>query len=199
MPRYRIENKLDSNLLLEDVGVTLSPRGGVDSIKIIDENTFLKSRSIKNNINYLSVALLPDVRKSASPKPGVVTKKSQVSVTKVTPEVPSRPLNINIDSSPVIKNVQNQVDGLDKKVDEVIRMLRLGITIGQPGEHLPPVVGTKEAMRTPGYADPLYIPSSITPSEVKDSNVQISSQTSDTSSLDEAAEALKRLKKAKKV
>ena len=195
MPKHKIENLLNTQLVLEDLGVTLAPRGGVDSVKYIDSMSYERSASAKANSKFIRAIQVNDAPPVKGAKLWGINKPS---VKETPPEPMAPPLKVNIDSSPQFKQIANHVEGLDKKVDEVIRMLRLGITIGSGNVGIPSV-STRESSVSAGYQDPHFIPTSITPAKVGDSNVQISSQTTEASSLDEAAAALRNLKKSKKV
>lgn len=195
MPKYKVENLLNTQVTLEDLGITLAPRGGVDSTQFVDSVSFERSKSAKSNAKYIRATPINDAQPAKGFKLWGINKVQE----KPAPPEPVAPaLKVNIESSPQIRAMANHVEGLDKKVDEVIRMLRLGITIGSGSVGIPSA-STKEASSTVGFVDPMYIPTSITPAKVGDSNVQVSSQTSEAGSLDEAAAALRNLKKSKKV
>lgn len=195
MPKYKVENMLNTQVTLEDLGITLAPRGGVDSIQFVDSISFERSKSAKSNAKYIRATPINDSQPSKGFRLWGVNK---VLEKPAPPEPAAPPLKVNIESSPQIRAMANHVEGLDKKVDEVIRMLRLGITLGTGSAGIPTVT-TREAATTPGFVEPMYIPTNITPAKVGDSNVQVSSQTSESTTLDEAAAALRNLKKSKKV
>lgn len=194
MPKHKIENLLNTQLILEDLGITLAPKGGADSIGYVDSGSFERSRSVRENVRHIRVTPIPDV---VSPRP-IKLWGIQKAVPPPPPPEPSALPVVSVDNGQQLKSVVNQVDGLDKKVDEVIRMLRLGITVGGAGQGIPNIP-TPEAASTSGFSEPMYFPKSIASGQVGDSNIQVSSQTTDASSFDEAAAALKNLKKIKKV
>lgn len=194
MLKHKVENLLNTQLVLEDLGITLAPRGGLDSTKLVDSSSVERSKSIKQNAKYIRVTKIVE-QPSARPRLWGVNPPK---VSDPAPEPVAPPLQISIDSSPQLKSVVSHVEGLDKKVDEVIRMLRLGITVGSGTVGIP-TISTREASTTAGFEEPIFLPTSITPAKVGESNVHVESQTSESSTLDEAAAALKSLKKSKKV
>lgn len=186
MTLYEVSNNLSTSLVIEDIGVTLQARGGVDSSKVITDNMHGMSSDIRKMVQLKWVTV--SLRQASARRPMSIWPLSGLAHQPSRPPTPEPAVKAvpALPSGPDISSITSCVARLDDAMVEVLRFLRFGAAHGvgpsAPGAPMIP-------------QDPIFLPSRMVPeAEVR---MTVSSSETEASSFDESKEALAKLRQKK--
>jgi len=188
MISWRITNTLPTSLTVADLNITLQARGGIDSSIVITDDSYQRSSSLQQLISKKWI-----IARNQYVQAAVQSSPPPVRTVPSLPPVVPVPVTVPAD----VSFIKEEIQSLGNRMDLLLKLIK-----NQP----PPTVVVQHVSGgvSPGpvasYQTPeeLILPSSIRPDNVID-HLKVHREESSTEDFDEAASALKKLRKASKV
>lgn len=177
-PKYKIINLITSSVSIDDIGVHLPGKG---SYKIVNHDVFNSSKDFKLVKNLVKVEIV---------------KESTVPFWPFIKSVPIPASKTEQESKPV-DTTQIELLKSVKKIEEVLNEL-----LSRPSPPPPEIIAAHVAQIKPGSevkipSGPMFIPSKIRPTDVKEIDVDISSKDIRKDDIDNNVDLLKSMRTKK--
>jgi hypothetical protein len=175
---YEVSNRISSPVVLEDIGVRLSPSGSPGSVVTISQSLHDASSDLVRlkGLRCVSISIL-----SPPSKVRALTSVWPLSaLVRPSPSPPPAPLAL----APPPPAPPASLSGVEARLSEIVSLLASG-TLRLPSQ---PTTSAE-----PRAADPMFVPSKIVPDA--ESTITVAATVSDSPDFDASAEALNRIRK----
>jgi hypothetical protein len=186
---YEVSNNLSTSLVVEDIGVSLQARGGLDSSRVITQNMRDSSSDLRKMIQmrWVTVSSRPPAMSPVPVWPLSGIRTSPVDVPAQPAPAAAPPPAAVVPPVQDVSSLVSSVSHLDGMMSEILSILKRG---GAP--HGLPLPAQSPHFQQPSQ-DPFFIPSKVVPDA--EAKITVASSETDSKEFDESKKALSKMRK----